>query len=313
MRSTLHFRIAGHPVAVYADYPDKISKLLPGFGRFLAPDEGTKPFLQFDIESDTLVGEVSYIKKEVSPNEDEYTIIHTFNLEQGYCTLSKKGNHFFCTIQQEGGEPSVELELEMGSPQVTCKLSPDYKKNPLIMARAGHLKFSLWMAFAFAGIPGNFCAVHSSVIVYNNLAIIFLGESGTGKSTHTKLWLQHISGSWLLNDDSPILSIEEDMPWVYGSPWSGKGNCYVNERYPLQAIVRLQQHPVNKMNRLNKIESFGALYPSFPPAWLKDEYFEESICVLISKVIITTPVYRLSCLPDQAAAELVWETVLGGK
>jgi len=138
---------------------------------------------------------------------------------------------------------------------------------------------------------------------------MFLGESGSGKSTHTKLWLQHIPNSFILNDDSPILCIEDGKPYVYGSPWSGKGKCYINERYPVAALVRLKQYPENKIELLSKLGSFGALYPSFPPAFLKDEYLEEYICTIISKVIATTPVYKLLCLPDKDAAMLVWETV----
>jgi len=45
--------------------------------------------------------------------------------------------------------------------------------------------------------------------------------------------------------------------------------------FTIEAFVRLKQHPGNKIEQLNKLESFGALYPSFPPAFLKDEYFEK--------------------------------------
>jgi len=75
------------------------------------------------------------------------------------------------------------------------------------------------------------------------------------------------------------------------------------------AIVRIKQHPFNKIQKLNTLESFGALYPSFPPAFLKDNFFEGHICEIISKVISTTPVYLLHCLPNREAAEMVKETV----
>jgi serine kinase of HPr protein (carbohydrate metabolism regulator) len=79
------------------------------------------------------------------------------------------------------------------------------------------------MALAFIGIPRQTVAVHASVVIYANRAVLVLGESGTGKSTHTKLWLRHILGSRLLNDDSPVIRIELDennqlVPFVYGSP-----------------------------------------------------------------------------------------------
>jgi len=63
------------------------------------------------------------------------------------------------------------------------------------------------------------------------------------------------------------------------------------------------------ITKLSKLEAFGALYPSFPPAFLKDDYFEEQIYGIISNIIMTTPVYRLQCLPDSPAAELEKITV----
>jgi len=296
MRNRLQYRIAEHSVVVYSAYPERISKKLSGFGSFLVSADNAEPFLQFYIESKNS-------EPEESSKEGEFTTVHTFDLEQDCCRLSRQGSRYLFTIEErEGGSP-VELTMEIGSPRVRCRLKPDYK----------HLKFSLWMAMAFVGIPRRFTPVHSSVIAYNNRAIMFLGEAGTGKSTHTKLWLQHIPGSVLLNDDSPILRIEAGKPYVYGSPWSGKGRRYVNEKYPVKAFVRLKQHPHNKIDRLNKLESFGALYPSFPPAYLKDEYLEEHICTIISKIITSTPVYMLHCLPNQEAAEMAWETVYGVK
>jgi hypothetical protein len=152
------------------------------------------------------------------------------------------------------------------------------------------------MAGGFAGIPEWTAAIHASVIIHENQAVLFLGESGTGKSTHTRLWLENIPGTRLLNDDSPILRLDkrnenpEDMSggypngtsdgsskgtsdgsskgtsdgssngshentlYIYGSPWSGKGNVYLNENYPVAAIVRLQQAPYNRSTRLNVVQ-----------------------------------------------------------
>lgn len=240
-------------------------------------------------------------------------MIHTFNLEQDSCRLSRQDSMYIFTIEDSDGDIPLLLTMEIGSPIVRCILNTYHSPSQNNLPDSNHLKFSLWIALGFTGIPKKLAAVHSSVIVINNRAIMFLGESGCGKSTHTKLWLKHIPGSNILNDDSPIISIENDIPYVYGSPWSGKGRCYVNERYPIEAFVRLKQHPGNKIEQLNKLESFGALYPSFPPAFLKDEYFEEHICTIISTIITTTPIYMLHCLPNQEAAEMVWKTLSGAK
>lgn len=296
MTKRLQLEIAGQSVEIYSDITDKIAKRLPGFGSFLGTANNSVPLLQFIIEPDNGDRQELLI-------EGEDTLIHTFSLEKDSCRLSRQGDKYIFTIEESEGFTPHHLFMEIGSPVVRSNFYP----------KPDHLKFSLWIALGFTGIPMKLAAIHSSVIVVNNRAIMFLGESGCGKSTHTKLWLKHIPGSTLLNDDSPVLRIEDNKPFVYGSPWSGKGRCYLNERYPIEAIVRLKQHPNNKIDRLNKLESFGALYPSFPPAFLKDEYFEGHICAMISAVITTTPVYLLHCLPNQEAAEMVWGKTFGQK
>ena len=152
-------------------------------------------------------------------------------------------------------------------------------------------------------------AFHSSVIRYRGRGVLFLGESGTGKSTHTRLWREHIPGAELLNDDSPIILATDSEALVHGSPWSGKTPCYRNESCPIAAVVRLSQAPHNRIRRLRPIESIGALLPSAPPAFARDERLSDDTCGLLSRLIAQVPVYHLECLPDAAAAQLACRTV----
>lgn len=88
------------------------------------------------------------------------------------------------------------------------------------------LRFACWMAYGVMTVPYQTVAIHTSTIVCRGKAVLFLGESGTGKSTHTRLWRENIEEATLLNDDSPIVRITDGQPWVWGSPWSGKTPCY---------------------------------------------------------------------------------------
>lgn len=302
MGNKLYYKIANRYMEIDTEYPENLTGLLPGFVHFRDSSDYKEPLIQ-------LSGEFESEEPELISSHNENDVIHTFNLEEDSCKFSKNGNKYFFTIEEKGSGGSIEFAMEIGSPKVKFRLTPDLENGRIALPNPVHLKFSLWMALAFTGIPRKFSALHSSVIIYNNSAVLFLGESGTGKSTHTRLWLNHIKGSRLLNDDSPVLSIEDGEPVVHGSPWSGKGQVYINESYPVKAIVRIKQQPFNKLQKLNTLESFGALYPSFPPAFLKDNFFEGHICEIISKVISTTPVFLLHCLPDREAAELVKETV----
>ena len=173
------------------------------------------------------------------------------------------------------------------------------------------LRFACWIAYGVVTAPLGTVAIHTSTICYQGKAVFFLGESGTGKSTHTRLWREIIEGAVLLNDDSPILRIIDGKPWVYGSPWSGKTPCYKNESYPLAACVRLSQAPFNKIERLNIAQGYGALHPSCPPCFAYDDALYDFISGALSNLLSVVPVYHLSCLPDAAAARLSCETIFG--
>ncbi len=171
------------------------------------------------------------------------------------------------------------------------------------------MRFGLWIAFGLAITPLQAIAIHSSTIRCRDGAVLFLGESGTGKSTHTRLWREHIPGAELLNDDSPIIRFDKDSVTVYGSPWSGKAPCYKQEGWPVRGMVRLSQAPHNRIHRLPVIQAIGALIPSCPPAFAFDNRLQDCICETLSRIIAHTPVYHLECLPDAAAARLSFETV----
>lgn len=173
------------------------------------------------------------------------------------------------------------------------------------------LRFACWIAYGVATAPLQTVAIHTSTIQYRDCAVFFLGESGTGKSTHTRLWRENIEGAVLLNDDSPILRIIDGKPWVFGSPWSGKTPCYRTDSYPLAACVRLSQAPYNEIKRLKVIQAYGALHPSCPPCFAYDETLYDAISGVLSAVLSAVPVYHLACLPDAEAAHLSCKTIFG--
>lgn len=177
------------------------------------------------------------------------------------------------------------------------------------MTEASHLRFALWVAYALAGLRRGRVPVHSSVVVHRGRAVMCLGESGTGKSTHTRLWLKHIDGCHLLNDDSPIVALRDGTATAYGSPWSGKTHCYRPEHYPIAALLRLEQRPENTIRRLATVEAFAALQPSCPPTFAKDERSMDLLCDFISGIITRVPALRLGCLPDEAAARLSHDNI----
>ena len=172
------------------------------------------------------------------------------------------------------------------------------------------LRFGLWMMFGVVLSENSAIAIHSSVIVSRERGVLFLGESGTGKSTHTRLWRENIEGATLLNDDSPIVRIVDGEALVFGSPWSGKTPCYKNLSYPIAGFCRLSQAPHNLIRRLHPLAAIGALLPSCPPAFAHDDYLQDGICSTLGALLKQVGVYHLECLPDKAAAELSFNTII---
>lgn len=172
------------------------------------------------------------------------------------------------------------------------------------------LRFGLWMMFGVVLSENSAIAIHSSVIVSRERGVLFLGESGTGKSTHTRLWRENIEGATLLNDDSPIVRIVDGKALVFGSPWSGKTPCYKNLSYPIAGFCRLSQAPHNLIRRLHPLAAIGALLPSCPPAFAHDDYLQDGICNTLGALLKQVGAYHLECLPDKAAAELSFNTII---
>lgn len=146
--------------------------------------------------------------------------------------------------------------------------------------------------------------MHASAVVNEGKAYLFLGRSGTGKSTHSRLWLQDISRTKHLNDDHPVIRIDpQGNAIAYGSPWSGKTSCYHNESAPIGAIVRIKQAPANSIRILSPIESYASLFTSSTGiAWEKT--LADGKDRTLQKIISRVSCLRLECLPDKAAARL---------
>ena len=215
------------------------------------------------------------------------------------CFGRYEGGYLFVMTPPEGS--ALKLWKENGSNVVYF--------NGSLVPRL--VRFALWIGYGLSTLPYQTVAIHTSVIQYEGRTVLFLGESGTGKSTHTRLWREHIEGAVLLNDDSPILRIVDGEVRAFGSPWSGKTPCYKQENYPLAACVRLSQAPYNRIQRLSIPQAYAALHPSCPPDFAYDEVLYDYIGGFIGEVLAHVPIYHLACLPDAEAARLSCKTVFG--
>jgi hypothetical protein len=171
-------------------------------------------------------------------------------------------------------------------------------------ARLFGLNNALMMLFAFYGARHHILVLHASAVVCRQRGYLFLGKSGTGKSTHAALWLKHIAGTSLLNDDDPVVRVTEQGDIVvYGSPWSGQTPCYINGQARVGGFVRLWQAPYNRIERLSAVKAYAALLPSIT-SMIWERSLSDAIHHTLNTILEKNPVFQLECRADEEAAKL---------
>lgn len=145
--------------------------------------------------------------------------------------------------------------------------------------------------------------LHASLIEYAGKAIAFTGPSGVGKSTQADLWKAHYAAQ-VINGDRAALRMGTDGWTAYGSPYAGSSGIYKNESAPLAAIILLEQAKENSLQPLTVAEAFRMIYPEVTMhRW--DRIFVERAADLCLQLLQQVPVYRLACLPEESAVQLV--------
>jgi hypothetical protein len=146
-------------------------------------------------------------------------------------------------------------------------------------------------------------SLHASCICFNGRSVLFTAPAGTGKSTHANIWKEHL-GAKVINGDRPFLHLSGDEVRAYGVPWDGKEQIFLQEDHPVTAIVEIRRAKSNSVRRLSCDQAFKLLMKQcFIPMW--DDAAKFSVMQSIKSISKTVPFYRLFCLPEASAAELM--------
>ena len=153
---------------------------------------------------------------------------------------------------------------------------------------------------------------HGSVVAVDGIAYLFTARSGTGKSTHTRLWREVFGGrAVMVNDDKPFLRITEEGVVACGSPWNGKHGLGTNLTVPLKAICLLERGERNTIKQVSAQEMIGILFqqssrPRDPG--LMPRYME-----LIDRLAGMVDFYCMACNMDSEAASVAYEAISAGR
>lgn len=152
---------------------------------------------------------------------------------------------------------------------------------------------------------------HGSVVEVDGNAYMFTAPSGTGKSTHTRLWREYFGDrAVMINDDKPLLRFEDDGIYVYGTPWDGKHHLSTNKRSKLAGICFLKQDKENSIRKIDAQESLTLLMsqiyrPKNTEALMKTfDYMDE----LINRM----PIYQMGCTISEEAVQIAYNAMSEG-
>lgn len=287
------YRIARHVVEIRGAADIDIARCLPSFEPFAAqPGE----------EDDSLI--TVRLTIEPAPEIESAKLLSDISViwEERFC-FEETDDSYITTIQAKEGDRPWKMVS-----------SKDFRES-VIYAQADELystfkcNWLIMIAFGQAGLLRDTLLIHASVVERAGKGYAFLGKSGTGKSTHSRLWTEHIDGTKLLNDDNPAIRVYDDgQVSIYGTPWSGKTPCYRQVEVQLGAIIRLEQAPFNRLDWKQGKEALVALLPSGSAIRWNPTLFA-SMLQILEEILTRVPVGVLRCLPDGGAAKLCFSEI----
>lgn len=148
--------------------------------------------------------------------------------------------------------------------------------------------------------------IHGSAIALDGAGFLFTAKSGTGKSTHTRLWRERFgSRAVMVNDDKPLVRLTQDGAWVCGTPWDGKHRLSSNISVPLRAICLLERGTENEITPISAQEALPMLLQQcYRP---RESRKLMKLLALMDDLAQRTAFFRLHCNMDPEAAQTAWE------
>ena len=152
--------------------------------------------------------------------------------------------------------------------------------------------------------------LHGSLLAVDGKGYLFMAPSGTGKSTHARLWRERFGERvTVINDDKPLVKVHEDGSiWAYGSPWNGKHRIGCNRSVPLSGIVRLRRGQENVIGKLGEMDAMKLLY--MQTLHFEEKHKMELMLQVIGAIMEHVDFYDLQCNMELEAAEVAYEGIV---
>ena len=152
--------------------------------------------------------------------------------------------------------------------------------------------------------------VHGSCVAVDGAGYLFIAKSGTGKSTHTRLWRELLGEkAMMINDDKPLVRIHENGATIYGTPWDGKHRLSTNTSVWLKAICILTRADENSIVPVSARDAYPMLLQqAYRPM---DGIAMNQTLTLIDRLASAVSLWRLGCNTDIEAARIAYDAMKG--
>ena len=151
---------------------------------------------------------------------------------------------------------------------------------------------------------------HGSAVCVDGEGYLFTAKSGTGKSTHARLWREFLgSRAVMINDDKPLIRVGEGKAVAYGTPWDGKHRLSSNIAVPLKAVCILERAAENRIREVTRSEALPMLVQqTYRPM---DAAAMGKTLNLIDRLAGSVKLYRLGCNMSIEAAKVAYNAMKG--
>ena len=220
----------------------------------------------------------------------------------------------FCRDYLSDGEPVFTVTITPEDIEVERRYSDreaQLEGRPIPHYPLGELEITaIQRKIAEKLMDFNTLLFHGSVVAVDGVCYLFTAKSGTGKSTHTRLWRELLGErAVMVNDDKPFLHIEKGTVVVYGTPWNGKHRLGTNIAVPLKAICILERGEENQITSITAKEALPMLFQqSHRP---KEIHRLNQYLKLLDDLSNTVAFYRLQCNMEPEAAVVSYEGMSG--
>lgn len=149
--------------------------------------------------------------------------------------------------------------------------------------------------------------LHSSCVEKDGFAYLFSAKSGTGKSTHTHLWLKELDGTRIINDDKPLLIKKDGKYCACGTPFSGKTDENINECVKIRAIVFLHRSEENEIKRIKPSLAVPLFIAQTVNPKIKN--YAEQMLTRTDEILTEIPIFSLGCNKNEGTGKFVYNEI----